>query len=366
MIARVAAGLAALMVAACGDIPQPFRHDGSPPDLARPKLVRGVTIRPLAGYEAAGPLAAAMVKAMEDREIAAIVRDGPAFGPVVEGRAVEDGVVEWRLLGPDGTEAALHRQRLPAGADPARLKRLAADAVAALALPLSTDPDALPRRDIATGPRPTVRLVPLAGLPGDGDKTLNAALKKALDRAGLILAEDGEYLVQGSVLLSPVSATEENLALNWVVRRARDNMMLASIDQGGAVPRGRLSVAWGGLARDIAEGGAAGIFEVVQAARRKTSSGLTLPPEATLAGPTQFTEPRPTDIREPDPREHKDEARNAAEPAVENAPPPPEASPTKPAKATVKASAGKAGANGGRAKGKPVAVKPSRVKRPQR
>ena len=39
--------LVAALAAACGDIPQPFRHDDEGvPRLARPKMTRGVTIRP--------------------------------------------------------------------------------------------------------------------------------------------------------------------------------------------------------------------------------------------------------------------------------------------------------------------------------
>lgn len=375
---------AALLLAGCGEVPQPFRHDGAPPRLARPKLERGVTIRPLDGYEHADAFAAALVKAMEGRDVPALVGRGPAFGHVVEGSPEDGGMVVWTLKTPDGAEAASYRQRLPDAPEPARLKRAAADAATVLAQPLSLDPDAVPRMVPGAGrsERPTARLVTLAGLPGDGDKSLNAAIRSALERAGVTIGDDGEFVVQGAVTVTPRGPGEDEVLVVWTVKRAKDGSQLASIDQGGTVPRGRLALPWGSLARDIAEGGAVGIAQVTRHARAKAPADSPPPeprrePEGTrepgasadpAAAPTMFTEQRPADIRAQDSREQQTEARTAAQPVPTIVPAPrPKASLTKPVKTATKAVPVRAKAvKGGRVKATTKPVPSSRIQRPQR
>lgn len=372
--ARVALAILALTLAACGDIPQPFRHDGAAPRLARPKMERGITIRPLAGYEHAAPLAAALAKAMEAREIPSLVRTGPAFGHVIEGVAEEGGIVAWSLKGPDGAEAATLRQRLPETADPARLKRAATEAVAVLAQPLSIDPDAIPRQvsGAARAALPSARLVALAGLPGDGDKALNGAIRAALSRAGMTLGDDGDYIVQGAVTVTPLTSTEDNVLVVWTVKHAQDGSPIASIDQGGAVPRGRLALPWGALARDIAEGGAAGIAQAVRHAQTQPKPQPQAQPEPQPHSqvqpppdPTMFTEPRPADIRAQDSSEQQKEARSTDQPApAMMPPPPPRPSPAKTVTAVTPVKVKAVAGNRAKAITKPVPS--SRIKRAQR
>jgi hypothetical protein len=430
--ARLALAILAATLAACGDVPKPFRHDGAAPPLARPKMERGVTIRPLAGYDHAEQLAAAFAKALEGREIPASVRTGPAFGHVVEGvidggvidgGVAEGGVAVWSLKAPDGTEAATLRQRLPAQPDPIGLKRAAAEAMAVLAQPLSVDPDAIPRQapGAARIERPSARLVTMAGLPGDGDRTLNNAIRTALGRAGVTIKDDGEFVVQGAVTVTSLSTIEDNVLVVWTVKRARDNSQVASIDQGGAVPRGRLTLPWGSLARDIAEGGAAGIAQAVRHAQAKGPSQpeASPPPPPPAAepqvvpitepqvvpitepqvvpitepqgvpttepraqaqpavmqaqgqpppDPTMFTEPRPADIRAQDSSEQKTEARSAAPPAPAiMLPPPPRPSIAKLAQTVKTAKPVKVrAAAGNRAKAITKPLPSSPIKRAQR
>jgi hypothetical protein len=119
-----------------------------------------------------------------------------------------------------------------------------------------------------------VTMAPLHGLPGDGDKTLTAALKRALERSGLVVKDEGAaYMVEGKVTVAPGLPGEDTVTVAWILKRVEDGTQLANIGQSGAVPRGRLAGPWGSLARDIAEGGAAGLMEVIRAdtgmARRK-------------------------------------------------------------------------------------------------
>ncbi|HSV30325.1 MAG TPA: hypothetical protein VLL76_12250, partial [Candidatus Omnitrophota bacterium] len=89
------------LLAGCGEVPKPFRHEGPPSALARPKLMRGVTVRPVEGRDDGAAIAEAVVKALEPHEIPAIVQSGPAFGHVLEAQPAGDGL-QWMLKSPEG------------------------------------------------------------------------------------------------------------------------------------------------------------------------------------------------------------------------------------------------------------------------
>lgn len=269
---------AAAALAACGEIPQPFRHDDEVPRLARPKMMRAVTVRPPSPDAKGKALAEALARAFEDQEVPAVVGDGSAFGHVVEGSLSDDGQVidvRWTLKAPDGTKAASAvqtvRRATLAQNNSVLMKRNASAAALTLAAPLA-DPDGLPIQApqpmAAADTRPKVAVVPLRGLPGDGDKALTEAIRRALGRGGVLVKDDGaDYMVEGRVTIAPGLPGEETVAVAWTVRRASDKAELGSVAQDGSVPRGRLSQSWGSLARDIAEGGAAGVIQVVLADR---------------------------------------------------------------------------------------------------
>lgn len=262
--------LACLAVGGCGQIPQPFRHDGAIPDIARPKMARGLTVRPVESLPDGALLADSVVQGLERHEIPAIMGTGPAFGMVVEARvARQDGQsgLEWVLRTPDGTVRPAGFSPLPAAAwaeiDPQTARRHGAE-IAGQVAAILIDPDARPAA-IAAPAKQTIRLAPFAGLPGDGDAVLPAALTRALERAGLLpVASGGDYILEGRVTVIPGLPGEETVAVAWILK-AGDGGELGIINQDGVVPRGRLDSPWGALARDIAEGGAAGVAEALSA-----------------------------------------------------------------------------------------------------
>lgn len=266
---------AAALLAGCGDIPQPFRHDGQARPLARPKMTRGVAVRP-PDNPAGEMLAQALVRALEEQEVPALVQTGPAFGYQIEGRVDDLGPVLdafWVLKTPEGGTAAQTRQSVPKRLlEPSEAKpltRAAGPSAQLLAAPL-VDPDSLPdpsrRQTAAAEIRPLVRLAPLRGLPGDGDKSLTEAMRRALERSGVAVAQSGgAYVLEGRVAVVPGLANEDTVTVTWVLKRAEGGGEIATVGQSGAVPRGRLSLPWGALARDIAEGGASGVIQAVRA-----------------------------------------------------------------------------------------------------
>ena len=304
------------LLTACETVPKPFRHEeGAISALARPKLGRGIALRPSDDLAQDTILMEAVITAFEDREVPVTLRRGPGFGRVIEVSPEQQSprgqAIVWRLLAADGSEV----NRLVTA--PAAQAKLAAAQVAAQFYPWLEDPDAKPQLTAGTNlpPRPQVRVEPMRGLPGDGDTVLPQALAKALGRERIDVADTAPYTVVGVITVAPSGANDDTVTISWLVKRGdAAGTHLASIDQGGAVPRGRLNLPWGSMARDIAEGGASGVAEVVRLAERNRQE------QESAAGSRRFTEAGPADIGKPESSDQTNSARIVPPPPSEPAP----------------------------------------------
>ncbi len=117
--------------------------------------------------------------------------------------------------------------------------------------------------------RLTARLGTFAGLPGDGNQALLRALKGALERRGLlVVGEGGDVVVTPILRLEAATADGVPMSFTWAVTTI-DGLALGQAQQKGSAPLSQINGNWGRLARDIAEGGADGIVQVVQSAFTK-------------------------------------------------------------------------------------------------
>ena len=267
--------LAALLLAGCGDLPQPFRHDGSP-EAPRPQAARAVVVVPPAGPGPGPALAAAIVRALLEAEIPASTRPlpGDAAWTLTADSESRDGTVllHWRLSRGDRPPFTLTRS-LPAAAwaaaTPALTDGLAAELTAALLPALDETP---PPAAVAVAPapsRPRLRLIPPAGLPGDGNTALAAAMRRRLADSGLeLVAPDApaDLVLRVQTVITPLP-DGDRLSLVWRVSDASD-AELGQASQQGAVPHGRLDRPWGSLADDIAAGSVEGVLGVLRGNRR--------------------------------------------------------------------------------------------------
>lgn len=259
---RAAAAIAVVLaVAACGQLPQPFRHEGDGDPLVRPRLERAVAVRPLDGTPRAAAVAKAMVDALDRRDIPATIGEDVTGQAQLEAFVETSGgriEAEWVLSDQEHRVVATHHQTMTMREwATAPAAGLAETVVAALVGPVQALADAAPVR------RPTVRLKPPSGLPGDGDSALAVAMRGALERSGvLVVGEGGDYIVEGHAQVTPGRAGEQVLAVSWTLSKAA-GASLATVDQKGAVAKGSLDGPWGTLARDVAEGGAAGVLQAL-------------------------------------------------------------------------------------------------------
>jgi hypothetical protein len=310
---RFLAGLALLALAACGDLPQPFR--GNPGGMAGrlvvpPPYRLAIPIPDAAMLTAteSEAFAKAMAEALLKREVPAVA-DAPlpldwrlAVDMRLEGSRV---VPRYALFDPDGAPQGVAEGSAIPARDWARpsaalfvdvandAARRAADLLLrAEAARKSTAPSAL----TAAGP-PRVYLLPVRGAPGDGNESLTARMRDSLGDYGILaqeVADGAGFAADGRVNVVPVGRGMQRVEILWIVSR-RDGQELGRVLQMNEIPAGLLDRHWGDIAFAAAAEAAGGVQRVIEnaggmpkregatgeAAQTSTApGGLALPPRA--------------------------------------------------------------------------------------
>ena len=305
-----------LGLAACGDLPQPFR--GQPGQvaarLARPPAYR-IAIPPPAGALQTRAQAEAYAEALAGQlmaqEVPAVAGEPWPLDWVVEVSATRQpaGVLpHYRLRDGDGTLLGEASGRMVSTrdwltGDEAALRRAAADGAQSLAT-LVARADALRRtgdeRTAGAGPL-VVRLLPVRGAPGDGNRSLTARMSEQLAALGFRVQDqsDGaQFAVQGVVEMAAAPRGQQRIEIVWTVQR-RDGFDLGRVLQLNEVPAGSLNGLWGDVAFVVANEAAGGIRDVIanaQAAPRPAEgapqAAATPAPAAPVAGRASRATPR--------------------------------------------------------------------------
>jgi hypothetical protein len=310
---RFLAGLALLALAACGDLPQPFR--GNPGGMAGrlvvpPPYRLAIPIPDAAMLTAteSEAFAKAMAEALLKREVPTVA-DTPlpldwrlAVDMRLEGNRV---VPRYALFDPDGApQGVAEGSAIPARdwarPSPALFADVANDAarraadllLRAEAARKSTAPSAL----TAAGP-PRVYLLPVRGAPGDGNESLTARMRDSLGDNGILaqeVADGAGFAADGRVNVVPVGRGMQRVEILWIVSR-RDGQELGRVLQMNEIPAGLLDRHWGDIAFAAAAEAAGGVQRVIEnaggmpkregaageAAQASTApGGLALPPRA--------------------------------------------------------------------------------------
>lgn len=309
---RFLAALALLALAACGDLPQPFR--GNPGGMA------GRLVAPPAYRLAVPPSEAVMLTAAESEAFAKAVaaallkREVPAVAeaplPLDWRLAMDmrlDGnrvIPRYGLFDPDGAPQGVAEGSAIPARDWARpnaalfaevaneASRRAADLLLrAEAARKSTNPAALS----SSGP-PRLYLLPVRGAPGDGNQSLTARMQEALGDQGILaqdVADGAGFAADGRVNVVPVGRGLQRVEILWIVSR-RDGQELGRVLQMNEIPSGLLDRHWGDIAFAAAAEAAGGVQRVIenaggmparegggqQARPNAAPGGLALPPRA--------------------------------------------------------------------------------------
>ena len=109
-------------------------------------------------------------------------------------------------------------------------------------------------------------LVPtVKGAPGDGSKSLTAAMKKQLSRKGIKLAKAkgaNVYQVAGKVKMGRPSGTKQSIAIEWHVSDPKGKY-LGKVSQQNNIAKGSLDKSWGANADRAAAAAADGIVKLL-------------------------------------------------------------------------------------------------------
>jgi hypothetical protein len=281
---EAALALGALLVA-CQPLPHPFADDRPPAALLQIRDSAGVSIAPVEGWPdgVAAKLGAATAAALLKRDIPASAKTASLGSYQLYGRVVEsrprDGksavTALWRLYDAKGQPVGERRARLEANTDDwyaasdpaiARLATLSADALVPLVadeMPaVASAPSAAPAPE---GGRVKVAVGKIGGAPGDGAKSLAAAVTSVLKRLDLAIVGDGgkaDLYLEGEVAITPVGSDKQHVTIIWRVRRA-DGVEIGTVDLENDVPRGLLDGPWGDIAYTIALAAGDGLGQLV-------------------------------------------------------------------------------------------------------
>jgi hypothetical protein len=283
---------AAALLAACQPLPHPFQDDRPPAALLKIDAA-SVSIAPIEGDASgvAGKLGAAVAAALIKRDIPASDKTTslgsyPLYGRLVQSQP-RDGKAKvtamWRLYDPQGRTVGEPKVEIEAKtsevAGDAAIERLAALSAEKLA-PLmqteaSTPETAAPG---ATSPPPSATAAPLpddrrlrvavgkiSGAPGDGGKSLAAAVTAVLKRQELTMIGDAgkaDLVVECEITLTPAKTDQQHVKIVWRVRRA-DGAEIGKVDMENDVPKGLLDGPWGDLAYTVALAAGEGLMQLV-------------------------------------------------------------------------------------------------------
>ena len=110
-----------------------------------------------------------------------------------------------------------------------------------------------------------VVVAPVAGAPGDGQRSLTTALKKRLYAGGVKLANGpavNVYTVKGSVVLGDASGGKQSIRIDWLVLDPTGKK-LGTVSQQNTIPKGALNGPWGAIADAAAGAAASGIIKLL-------------------------------------------------------------------------------------------------------
>jgi hypothetical protein len=283
MTGRIAVLALALALSACQPLPHPFEADRPAPRAPIISLrdTTSVAVAPVAGLlpEAQERLAGAMADALQNRDVLASAQSASRGSMSLLGtaRATGSGVsVDWRLVDPNGEAAGQATGSAPVSldsvnrGDSAALTALAEAAAPTLATLLQDD---MPPGKTIPSLR-EIRVLPVAGAPGDGRDALKLAMAAALTLAKLtVLPGEGTsntLSVAGTVKIDRPQNGQQHIAITWTLRQS-DGSQLGVVNQENAVPQGSLDQHWGEVANLVAEAATPGILALIEKAEQVRS-----------------------------------------------------------------------------------------------
>ncbi|MEO0618687.1 MAG: hypothetical protein AAFZ01_05345 [Pseudomonadota bacterium] len=150
----------------------------------------------------------------------------------------------------------------PAASSPVPLTASAARPAASAAV----QPTALKTASAKPASLPALAMIPpVTGAPGDGKKSLSAALKRNLQSRGVSLTTKPSaqtYTVRGNVAMGKAAAGKQDIEIQWLVFDPK-GQRVGTVAQKNKIPQGSLDGAWGKTADAAAAAAGQGVAKLL-------------------------------------------------------------------------------------------------------
>ena len=297
-----------LLLAGCGDLPEPFLGNPGgaamtlrqPPD---PRLAIPTPPDALLSDDAARALAADLADRLQQGEVPAYAQKpaGTDWHLVISAQLNGGSVVpRYTVFNPQGKpQGTMAGAPVPtaswANGDPATLHQVALQAAPGIASMLTgietgimkADPNSLYNRAAEV-------LVPdVTGAPGDGNVALARLLRTKLTALGPKVEMEPktppDITVQGQVRMVTIPGNQQRVEIQWIVKDARGREA-GRVIQLNEIPAGSLDHYWGDVAGVITDQASGGVNEIIKRVSRREPDTAASPP----APATPQTAPTPT------------------------------------------------------------------------
>ncbi|MEQ8193526.1 MAG: hypothetical protein RIB59_03460 [Rhodospirillales bacterium] len=290
---RCAAPLLCLILLACGTADTSSTGNW-PRSRAQVGANLGVKVDLLEGTAVpmARLLASSVVENLEKREIPATAQMESPSRYVLRGRAEYDpsvpkkpfvALIHWTLYGDNNEPVGTYVQGVKGTpvqwefGDPRIIRRIGNNAAKPIAAMIRNDTDAT-QAARRTGTALLVR--PVRGASGDGNETLQSALKLALREADFNVTEDPRqagFVLSGLVRVSPLGNGQDRVRISWSIGTV-DGVEMGVAVQENTVPAGSLSGEWGGVAGAVATAAVDGLVQILEGSRRTAHTDPLIQP----------------------------------------------------------------------------------------
>jgi hypothetical protein len=253
--------LCGVLLMGCGQTPHPFSHDSALIKEPLPPLS-------IAEIEGLPGLADALIAGFDKEDIPATkVLAGGAFfllsGQIEKGNG--RAVLHWRITDGKGRDQGGFDQAYAPTAPVAEIAAAAVDGVSHL-----MRADDLGVSDLAARPKVKIGAVTVTGGFLDADQ-LKRTLISALEHQSIaVVTADAPFLVSGAVRITHGLAGHELVEVTWVVADDK-NVEIGKVNQGNPTLREELLSQATQITRQIAEGGADGIAQLVKLKPKATT-----------------------------------------------------------------------------------------------
>ncbi len=270
-----------LFLTACGDLPEPFLGNpgATAMRLAQPPTPRlavppqGDMLLPDAGSRG---LADQLATALQQVEVPAVAQASQHTDWTLVGHAEQHGdtvVPVFTVRDPQGKDKGnAEGEPVPtqawAVADPATLRRTAAEAAPKIAELLTSIQTAIVQADPNSLYNRTAKVMvaDVTGAPGDGNASLTREMRKRLGLLGPVVQTTpagADFIVKGQVKVVPIANRQERVEIQWIITVPPSNER-GRVVQLNEIPAGTLDHYWGDVAVVVATEASGGVQNVLQ------------------------------------------------------------------------------------------------------